>query len=130
MPGAVGSRHRIAHSTGRRSDWQTAIYLQQWPGPDSLVVGTLSVVLVLGIEFSSLSGTDCPVWYPHIGVWILACVAEASIGAIGILSDPSGTREIRQPHRIWSLDRPGLCFSCTFWSGNIFVLLQIGGFDR
>jgi ABC-type multidrug transport system fused ATPase/permease subunit len=59
-------------------------------GPDSLVVGWLSAILVFGIQFGSLEGSEHPVWYIHGTIWTVALVCEIAVLALSVVAhDPS-----------------------------------------
>ncbi|OAQ69552.1 heavy metal tolerance protein [Purpureocillium lilacinum] len=62
----------------------TSIRGQRWPPDDYLVVGTLSCLLIFGIQLTCLSDFNSPVGYPFQGSWLLALAFEAVIGGFVI----------------------------------------------
>ncbi|KAG6072079.1 hypothetical protein E4U16_005656 [Claviceps sp. LM84 group G4] len=53
---------------------------KQWPPAEHAVVGSLSCLLVFGIQLCWLSGTVDIVWYPYQATWAVAFVFEAVLG--------------------------------------------------
>jgi hypothetical protein len=51
-----------------------------------LVIGSLSCILVFGIEWAHLSDSESPNWYPYIGSYFIALIYEAAIDALSILT--------------------------------------------
>lgn len=57
----------------------------QWPPAEHTVVGSLSCLLVFGIQLSWLSTAEDLVWYPYQGSWIIALAFEATLGAFAVV---------------------------------------------
>ncbi|KAG6098066.1 hypothetical protein E4U30_008413 [Claviceps sp. LM220 group G6] len=53
---------------------------KQWPPAEHAVVGSLSCLLVFGIQLCWLSGAVDIVWYPYQATWAVAFVFEAVLG--------------------------------------------------
>lgn len=50
-----------------------------------IVIGLMSCALVFGVVFAGLSEAPNPVWYPYMGTFGIALVAEPVIGALSIM---------------------------------------------
>ncbi|KAG5929673.1 hypothetical protein E4U42_005105 [Claviceps africana] len=58
---------------------------KQWPPAEHTVVGSLSCLLIFGIQLCWLFGTVDVVWYPYQAAWALAFVFEAVLGTCAIV---------------------------------------------
>lgn len=60
------------------------------PSQDT-IISLLSSILVYGVEFAGLAGSEKPVWYPYIGsIWI-ALLAEPTVQALVVLTRIPGS---------------------------------------
>ena len=55
------------------------------PSQDT-IIGLLSCILVYGVEFAVLVGSDRPVWYPYIGSLWIALLVEPTIQTTALLT--------------------------------------------
>ena len=53
------------------------------------IIGLLSCILVCGVEFAGLAGSDRPVWYPYIGSLLITLLVEPIIQAAALLTRPT-----------------------------------------
>jgi hypothetical protein len=58
---------------------------KQWPPAEHTVVGSLSCLLVFGIQLSWLSTSTELVWYPYQGTWVIALAFEGTIGVFTVV---------------------------------------------
>ncbi|KAB5580862.1 hypothetical protein GE09DRAFT_454880 [Coniochaeta sp. 2T2.1] len=69
---------------------QYLVFKSGIPAQDT-VLGLLSCILVYGLELTSLTSTDSPVWHPYIGSLWIALLVEPVIETLSILTRTPGS---------------------------------------
>ena len=65
-----------------------AVLRHSFPSEQDLIIGLLSCILVFGVVFVGLSGSENPVWYPIVGTLCMALACEPIIEGLSLLSQP------------------------------------------
>lgn len=64
---------------------QSLVFKSVLPSQDT-IIGLLSCILVYGVQFTGLAGSEKPVWYPYVGSLWIALLAEPSVEALSLLT--------------------------------------------